>query len=182
MKEITLELIYNTLVQFKQETNTRFDNIEEHLAIVDERLDGIDKHLAIVDERLDGIDKHLAIVDGRLDGIDKHLAIVDGRLDGIEEHLAIVDGRLDGIDERFDRNEFSYNARFEAIENRLTALENITTKIEYEHGRKLDLLLDYAKASIEKHEQYDKYFLDIHTQLLEHDTRIEILEEAFSKA
>ena len=168
MKEITLELIYNTLVQFKQETNTRFDSIEEHLAIVDKRLDDIEEHLAIVDERLDNIEEHLAIVDGRLDGIDKH--------------LAIVDGRLDDIDERFDRNEFSYNARFEAIENRLIALENITTKIEYEHGRKLDLLLDYAKASIEKHEQYDKDFLDIHTQLLEHDTRIEILEEAFSKA
>ena len=119
MKEITLELIYNALLEFKKEVNERFE---------------------------------------------------------------AVDKRFETIDKRFDENDVNYDLRFKSIEERLSSLERITTKMEYEHGRKLDILLDYAQANIEKHAQYDQEFFDIHAQLFDHSNRIEILEEAFQKA
>ena len=144
MQKITLEDIFNTLLQFKEETNKHFSKIDEHLDIVDIRLDKIDTHLNIVDTRLDKIDTHLNIVDTRLDKIDAHLNIVDTRLD-------------------------DHDAQF-------ISLGNIITKMEYEHGKKLDLLLDYAKATMEKHEQYDKSLSQIDAKLFNHDIRINILE------
>lgn len=45
-----------------------------------------------------------------------------------------------------------------SINERLYSLENIVTVMQYEHGRKLDFLLDYAKANMEKHDEYDKQF------------------------
>lgn len=130
MSKITLEDIFNTLLQFKEETIKHFSKIDDHLVIVDNRLDKIDDHLAIVDNHLDKIDIHLGIVDGRLD---------------------------------------NHDAQF-------VSLGNIITKMEYEHGKKLDLLLDYAKANIEKHEQYDESLSQINAKIFNHDIRINILE------
>ena len=39
MQEITLETIFNTLLQFKEETNAHFKKIDEHLERVDKRFE-----------------------------------------------------------------------------------------------------------------------------------------------
>lgn len=70
----------------------------------------------------------------------------------------------------------------EETDNRLTSLENIVTKIEYEHSKKLDLLLDYAKGNIEKHATYDADITQINSKLFNHDIRIDVLEEKLPKA
>lgn len=49
MQEITLENIFNALLQFKEEANKRFTKIDNHLS-------KINSHLAHVDSRLDGHD------------------------------------------------------------------------------------------------------------------------------
>ena len=62
------------------------------------------------------------------------------------------------------------------IKERLTSVENTCTVIEKEHGYKLDLLLEYASANIEKHEEYDKNFNKIDNRLFIHDAKLAIIE------
>ena len=64
----------------------------------------------------------------------------------------------------------------EIINERLTSVENKCTIIEEEHGKKLDLLLEYASANIEKHEEYDKNFDKINNKLFNHDVKLAIIE------
>lgn len=68
------------------------------------------------------------------------------------------------------------NARFDSLEKRVISLENTCTILEKEHGDKLDLLLDYVSANIEKHEKYDKNFELTKNTLFDHDVRLGIIE------
>lgn len=63
-----------------------------------------------------------------------------------------------------------------SINKRLQSLENICTVMQKEHGEKLDLLLDYASANIEKHEEYDKKMEHFDNKLFDHDVRLGIIE------
>lgn len=65
-----------------------------------------------------------------------------------------------------------------SINERLQSVENICTVIEKEHGEKLDLLLDYASANIEKHEEYDKKLEHFDNKFFDHDVRIGIIESS----
>lgn len=122
MQEITLETIFNTLLQFKEETNNRFNQI-------DKRFEEVDKHFEEVDKHFEEIDNHFNKSDSRLD-----------------------------------------------------SLERIVTRIEFEHGEKLAFLCDNAKINNEKHEEFEKELKSIQTQLMDHELRIQILEENFQKA
>ena len=70
----------------------------------------------------------------------------------------------------------SFRDELADIKERLTSIENRCTIIEEEHGRKLDLLLDYASANIEKHEEYDKRFGKVDNKLFIHDAKLAIIE------
>ena len=70
----------------------------------------------------------------------------------------------------------SFRDELADIKERLTSIENKCTVIEEEHGRKLDLLLDYASSNIEKHEEYDKRFDRIDNKLFIHDAKLAIIE------
>ena len=75
------------------------------------------------------------------------------------------------------RNEMnSLRDEMNSINERLTSLEHTCTIIEKEHGEKLDLLLDYASANIEKHEEYDKKFDEVDRRLFTHDAKLAIIE------
>lgn len=63
-----------------------------------------------------------------------------------------------------------------SINQRLQSVENICTVIQKEHGEKLDLLLDYASANIEKHEEYDKKIEHFENKFFDHDVRLGIIE------
>lgn len=108
MQEITLETIFNTLLQFKEETNNRFNQI-------------------------------------------------DKRFEEVDDHFNKSDSRLD-------------------------SLERIVTRIEFEHGEKLAFLCDNVKINNEKHEEFEKELKSIQTQLMDHELRIQVLEENFQKA
>ena len=64
----------------------------------------------------------------------------------------------------------------DTINIRLTSLEHTCTVIEKEHGDKLDLLLDYAAANIEKHKEYDKKFEEVDRRLFIHDAKLANIE------
>lgn len=48
--------------------------------------------------------------------------------------------------------------------------------------KKIDLLLQYSKDNLMKHEEYDQNFSKIHSQLLNHDIRLNSLETLSSSA
>ena len=58
MQEITLESIFNTLLQFKEETNNRFNQIDKRFEEVDKHFNQIDKRFEEIDKHFDEIDKH----------------------------------------------------------------------------------------------------------------------------
>ena len=66
------------------------------------------------------------------------------------------------------------------MEKRLTSLENVVTKIEYEHGNKIDLLLDYAVLNTEQHTSFKETIFDIQHTIFIHDARISVLEDLSS--
>lgn len=129
MQEITLETIFNTLLQFKEETNNRFNQI--------------DKHFDEVDKRFEEIDKRFDKIYGHFEEIDNHFNKSDSRLDSLERSIA---------------------------------------KIEFEHGEKLAFLCDNAKINNEKHEEFEKELKSIQTQLMDHELRIQVLEENFRES
>ncbi len=122
MQEITLETIFNTLLQFKEETNNRFNQI---------------------DKRFEEIDKRFDEIYGHFEEIDNHFNKSDSRLDSLERSIA---------------------------------------KIEFEHGEKLAFLCDNAKINNEKHEEFEKELKSIQTQLMDHELRIQVLEENFRES
>lgn len=65
-----------------------------------------------------------------------------------------------------------------SINQRLQSLENVCTVMQKEHGEKLDLLLDYASANIEKHEDYDKKIEHFDNKFFDHDVRLGIIESS----
>ena len=150
MQEITLETIFNTLLQFKEETNNRFNQI-------DKRFEEVDKHFNQIDKHFDEIDKHF-------DEIDKHFDEIDKRFDEIYGHFEEVDDHFNKSDSRLD------------------SLERIVTRIEFEHGEKLAFLCDNAKINNEKHEEFEKELKSIQTQLMDHELRIQVLEENFRES
>ena len=83
-------------------------------------------------------------------------------------------------------NEFreETNNRFASVDERLDNLQHTCTRIEVEHGKKLDLALDYIKGNIERQEQYMHNFAEINSKLLDHSIRLSIIEstEAFQSA
>lgn len=115
MQEITLETIFNTLLQFKEETNNRFNQVDNRFEEIDNRFEEIDNHFNKSDSRLDSLERSIA-------------------------------------------------------------------KIEFEHGEKLAFLCDNAKINNEKHEEFEKELKSIQTQLMDHELRIQVLEENFRES
>ncbi len=128
MQEVTLENIFNILLQLKEDTN----NLKEVTSSLKQELINFKSE-------------------------------TNHRLGTFKQELTNFKSEI--------------NHRLDNLDNELVCLQNSFTKMEYEHSKKLDLLLDYANANIEKHEQYDKSFSQIDTKILNHDIQIEILEE-----
>lgn len=74
------------------------------------------------------------------------------------------------------------NKHLDNVDKRLTSLENTVTKIEHEHGDKLAAISAFIDVNNQKHVEYDKSIHKINLGLLNHDTRIDILEEKLPKA
>lgn len=74
------------------------------------------------------------------------------------------------------------NEHFNKSDSRLDSLERTVAKIEFEHGEKLAFLCDNAKINNEKHEEFEKELKSIQTQLMDHELRIQVLEENFRES
>ena len=121
--------------------------------------------------RFNKIYKHFDKVDRHLEEVDRHLEEVDKHLEEVDKHLNQIDGRFEEVDGHFKKSD-----------SRLDSLERIVTKIEFEHGEKLAFLCDNAKINNEKHEEFEKELKSIQTQLMDHELRIQVLEENFRES
>lgn len=75
-------------------------------------------------------------------------------------------------------NLFEYRVTNKLIlmDQKITSIGNICTTMQKDHSEKLNLLLDYASANIEKHDEYDKNFQRVDNKLFDHDVRLAIVE------
>ncbi|MCI8352306.1 MAG: hypothetical protein HFJ58_01595 [Clostridia bacterium] len=99
-----------------------------------------------------------------------------------------VDSRFDAMhnemDSRFNTMHNEMNSKFDAsnkqsqeILDRLTSLENTVTIIEAEHGKKIDIALEYISGAIQQHDEIMETLNKINSKLDGHDVHIEVLEE-----
>ena len=115
-----------------------------------------------------------------------YLYSMKDKIESIDEIRSKVDSlysmkdKIESIDEIRSKVDslYSMKDKVDSIDERLSALEDVVTVMQYEHGRKLDLLLDYAKASIEKHEQYDKQFDYVYSKMFDYDVRLSVIEDS----
>ena len=146
MQEVTLENIFNILLQLKEDTN----NLKEVTSSLKQELINFKSE---TNHRLGTFKQELT------------------------NFKSEINHRLDTFKQELTNFKSETNHRLDNLDNELVCLQNSFTKMEYEHSKKLDLLLDYANANIEKHEQFDKSFSQIDNKILNHDIQIEILEE-----
>ena len=96
------------------------------------------------------------------------------------DNLYQMKTKVDSLYEMKDKVDSLYEMKdkVNSIDERLSSLENIVTVMQYEHGRKLDLLLDYAKANMEKHDEYDRQFAYMNAKFFDYDIRLSIIEDS----
>ena len=68
------------------------------------------------------------------------------------------------------------NTRLDSLEERVTNLEKTCALIQEEHGKKLDLILDYIAGNIEMTEQMNNHFNHIDRVLADHSVRLAVIE------
>ncbi len=110
------------------------------------------------------------------------------RLDKVEENsekrFVNLESRLDHIEkthgERLQNIEKTHGERLENIENthgkRLQNIENIVTRMEKEHGEKIQILFDYFVDQDSKNKRINSRIHRLCKKSDEHDTRIFALE------
>lgn len=78
--------------------------------------------------------------------------------------------------------------RFDNIDNRLDKVEGHVTRIEIEHGKKLDALFDGYNQTYERLQQHNKQLNDINTKIDKlsdkvsiHDSKLDRIEKAVTE-
>ena len=71
----------------------------------------------------------------------------------------------------------AHDKRFEKIEKQLTSLENIVTRIEVEHGEKIQILFEQLSIISEKLDLTLEKLEKMNKIIDDHALRIEVLEE-----
>lgn len=131
-------------------------------------LQSMNKKMDVIGDKVD----YLYGMKDKIESIDEIRSKVDS-LYGMKDKIESIDEINSKVDSLY-----SMKDKVDSIDERLSALEDVVTVMQYEHGRKLDLLLDYAKASIEKHEQYDKQFDYVYSKMFDYDVRLSVIEDS----
>ena len=187
----------NEILQILQSMNKKMDVMGDkvdYLYSMKDKIESIDEIRSKVDslysmkDKIESIDEINSKVDSLYEMKDKvdSLYSMKDKIESIDEINSKVDSlysmkdKIESIDEINSKVDslYSMKDKVDSIDERLSALEDVVTVMQYEHGRKLDLLLDYAKASIEKHEQYDKQFDYVYSKMFDYDVRLSVIEDS----
>ena len=157
----------NEILQILKSMNQKMD-------VMGEKVD----YLYGMKDKIESIDEIRNKVDSLYEMKDKVDSLYEMK-DKVDSLYAMKD-KIESIDEIRDKVDSlcTLKDKVDSLDERLSALEDVVTVMQYEHGRKLDLLLDYAKASIEKHEQYDKQFDYVYSKMFDYDVRLSVIEDS----
>lgn len=98
---------------------------------------------------------------------------INVKLDKHDEYFKQINTRLDMHDEYFKH----HDENFKVLNEQLTSLGNIVTRIEIQQGEKSQIALEYISGAIKQHEEMQKTLNQTNSRLDNHEMRIEILEE-----
>lgn len=88
------------------------------------------------------------------------------KVDSHDEQFEKINAKLASHDEHFDR-----------IDEQYSSLSNCVTRMEKEHGDKIQILLERTSLLVEQHNEMIQALNHTNSKVNEHDVRIEILEE-----
>ncbi len=98
---------------------------------------------------------------------------MNSRFEIVDSKFVAIDSKFDAVNSRFDVSD----KQSQEILYRLTSLENTVTMIEAEHGKKIDIALEYISGAIQQHDEITETLNKINSKLDGHDVHIEVLEE-----
>ena len=159
-----VEFFNNFKEEMKDEMNSSISSLRDEMNSNYSALeDKIDSNYSALNDKIDFNYSALE------DKIDSNYSSLDDKINSsnksIWKELSLIRKETAALREDVD-----------TINIRLTSLEHTCTVIEKEHGDKLDLLLDYAAANIEKHKEYDKKFEEVDRRLFIHDAKLANIE------
>jgi len=78
-KHITLETLYNLIIDLRSEMNRRFGFVEQRLEHVEERLEHVEQRLAFVEQKLEHVQQVLDYIDKRLEKLENRVNFVENQ-------------------------------------------------------------------------------------------------------
>lgn len=141
----------------------------------------------LLSQILENTDKINATLNEHTKILNEHSKILDEHTKILGEHTKILDEhgkRLDHIENdfgsRLDHIENDFGNRLQNIENdfgsRLQNIENIVTRIETEHGQKIQVLFDYFVTDSNRFAELRQEIFKINSKLDDLDNRIYALD------
>ena len=92
------------------------------------------------------------------------------------ELVNVLTSLMDSFKEEIKSEIKTINTRLDSLAERVTNLEKTCAIIQEEHGKKLDLILDYIAGDIERNEQISQHFSHIDRTLADHSVRLAVIE------
>lgn len=142
-----------------------------------EEISNILKIVTQILNRMDKMEERQNTMEGRQDRVEERQDRMEGRLKRIEERQDRMEGRLKRMEERQDRME----KKQDAMQEELIKIGNTVTRMEYEHGQKLDLILEVLTGHSEQLQKQEERFEKDEKILEMHGNQIYWLEEENKK-
>lgn len=126
--------------------------------------------------KLTSIEADIAILKQQNCDTQKNFNTLEQKFNNLEQKTDTMQGQFNTMEIKLDKLQTDFDDFKVSTENRLTSLEKTVAKIEYEHGDKLAVLLDYATANEEQHKELKDSIDNINNVLFNHSARISTLE------
>lgn len=115
--------------------------------------------------QLQHVNVRLSHLEEKIESFEQRLVLLEERISNLEQRLTIIENKLIKLEQRML-----------AFEERLALLENAVTRIEIDHGEKLQILFDYFISNEDKFKNIQSN-LALHSDTLQnHESRIYLLE------
>lgn len=107
------------------------------------------------------------------------LELIFTEITGLKSGQERLEGEIGGLksgQERLEEGQQRLEARQERLEARQQRLEDIVTRIENDHGRKLEALFDGWKQNTEQLKRHGEILERIESKLEKHEVEIKVIK------
>ena len=130
------------------------------------------QELKSIHSKLNEHDKEFEFMHSKFDGYDKEFEFMHSKFDGYDKEFGFMHSKFDEHDKEFG----FMHSKFDEHDKELRNISKSIAKIEVEHGKKIDTLVDITSSILEKLDSLDKGFESNVKQLNNHSNRIWNLE------